>query len=86
MIGDTVKGRPPHRGTWIEIHPGIVYELVKAVVPRTGGRGLKFFACYPGGYLERRPPHRGTWIEIDPPETLWDNGVVVPRTGGRGLK
>ena len=34
-------GRPPRRGTWIEIPLLCIRKLCCVVVPRVGGRGLK---------------------------------------------
>ena len=34
-------GRPPRRGTWIEIKGALLESITVMVVPRVGGRGLK---------------------------------------------
>ena len=60
---------------------------VAHVVPRVGGRGLKFHNSN-NHHLERkrRPPRRGTWIEIALSLLSVVSMLVVPRVGGRGLK
>ena len=39
-----IISRPPRRGTWIEINPDWLGRGRSAVVPRVGGRGLKWMA------------------------------------------
>ena len=57
------------------------------VVPRVGGRGLKFVIS--GNTCRKhssRPPRRGTWIEMQIIVKRRFEKMVVPRVGGRGLK
>ena len=56
------------------------------VVPRVGGRGLKFSSSSSARDSLRRPPRRGTRIEIQSDEIHQEQRLVVPRVGGRGLK
>ena len=79
--------RPPRRGTWIEIDIEALTDVRIEVVPRVGGRGLKYHLVRGEKRTrKRRPPRRGTWIEIVQPCQVFGIAEVVPRVGGRGLK
>ena len=58
------SGRPPRRGTWIEIFFPKTVDRLRLVVPRVGGRGLKFGIRNYNAIGNGRPPRRGTWIEM----------------------